>query len=250
MELSNLEPCKLLTWDSEFFGCRIGRVNRDRLEMADIPRIDEWCRINRVRCLYFLARSNDIVTIRTAECNRFNLVDVRLTFRALVPEPRPATTVTLPPGINIRPAEAQDVPALQTLARNGHSGTRFFNDPEFLPDRVKDLYSTWIELDCRGRAQRVLVATSSLGLPVGYVSCVLNPDCSAAQIGLIGVDESVRGQGVGKSLVLASLEWFQNHSVTEAQVVTQGGNVAAQRLYQACGFKLNSLELWYHKWYA
>jgi hypothetical protein len=32
-------------------------------------------------------------------------------------------------------------------------------------------------------------------------------------------------------------------------VVTQGNNLAAQRLYQTCGFLSRDLQLWYHKWY-
>ena len=33
------------------------------------------------------------------------------------------------------------------------------------------------------------------------------------------------------------------------KVVTQGRNIAGQRLYQRCGFLTRSVELWYHKWY-
>jgi hypothetical protein len=31
--------------------------------------------------------------------------------------------------------------------------------------------------------------------------------------------------------------------------VTQGKNIAAQRLYQKNGFLIRDLQLWYHKWY-
>ena len=32
-------------------------------------------------------------------------------------------------------------------------------------------------------------------------------------------------------------------------VVTQGGNVAAQRVYQHAGFRTARTELWYHRWF-
>jgi ribosomal protein S18 acetylase RimI-like enzyme len=36
--------------------------------------------------------------------------------------------------------------------------------------------------------------------------------------------------------------------VQRVSVVTQGRNVAAQKLYQSCGFTTCSVQLWYHWW--
>jgi ribosomal protein S18 acetylase RimI-like enzyme len=33
-----------------------------------------------------------------------------------------------------------------------------------------------------------------------------------------------------------------------ATVVTQGRNIASQRLYQKHGFVTQSIQLWYHRW--
>jgi dTDP-4-amino-4,6-dideoxy-D-galactose acyltransferase len=49
--------------------------------------------------------------------------------------------------------------------------------------------------------------------------------------------------------VNASLGWFAQHGCDRVQVVTQGRNLAAQRLYQRAGFLTADLKLWYHKWY-
>jgi hypothetical protein len=32
-------------------------------------------------------------------------------------------------------------------------------------------------------------------------------------------------------------------------VVTQGRNSKAQRLYERCGFLTRSVQLWYHRWF-
>jgi dTDP-4-amino-4,6-dideoxy-D-galactose acyltransferase len=200
--------------------------------------------------LYFLANAENPRVIRTAESRDFRLVDIRLTFK-WSPDSCPVFKGQTASADNvIREAEKSDLPQLQALARKAHIGTRFFNDPRFSRDRVEELYSTWITLDCKGRSERVLVAASETNQALGYLSCMVGPDRQVGQIGLVAVSEAVRGKGIGISLVLAACQWFANQCVQEVAVVTQGANQAAQRLYQRCGFRLQDLKLWYHKWYC
>jgi ribosomal protein S18 acetylase RimI-like enzyme len=49
-------------------------------------------------------------------------------------------------------------------------------------------------------------------------------------------------------LTEAALAWFCAQGLQRAQVVTQGRNIAAQRLYQKCGFRTGEIALWYHRW--
>jgi GNAT superfamily N-acetyltransferase len=65
---------------------------------------------------------------------------------------------------------------------------------------------------------------------------------------LMAVAEKAHGQGFGHDLVKASLWWFANQGATRVRVATQGRNIAAQRLYQACGFRTCAVHLWYHWW--
>lgn len=67
-------------------------------------------------------------------------------------------------------------------------------------------------------------------------------------IGLIGVGARHRGSGLGAALVAAALDWLAAHGAGRAEVVTQGANVAAQRLYQRAGFVTREVGLWYHLW--
>jgi dTDP-4-amino-4,6-dideoxy-D-galactose acyltransferase len=135
------------------------------------------------------------------------------------------------------------------MARTGHTETRFFNDLNFPRQRAEDLYATWITLESQGRADAVWVAASAADGPLGYVSCHLDPAGRQGQIGLVGVSPEVRGKGIGKCLILAALDWYRAADVQAVTVVTQGNNLAAQRLYQQCGFLSRNLQLWYHKWY-
>jgi len=242
--------CELLPWDSEFFHCRIGKLRGDTLNEADAREIEEWRRSERIHGLYFLARASCPVTIQTAANHGFELVDIRVTLECSVPNPRDLSNTQLPPKPDIRAARSEDLPALQAIARTAHRDSRFFSDPHFPRHKAEALYSTWIGLEYGGRAQRVWVAASSADEALGYLSCHLDSTNQAGQIGLMGIDSRARGKGLGKSLVLTALQWFASHGGKEVTVVTQGKNIAAQRLYQRCGFVIRDLQLWYHKWYS
>ncbi|MGB0427775.1 MAG: GNAT family N-acetyltransferase, partial [Flavobacteriales bacterium] len=69
-----------------------------------------------------------------------------------------------------------------------------------------------------------------------------------ANIGIIAIDHSTRGKGVGKLLMQAADDWaFQNNYAT-IQVITQGENEGACRFYEACGFEQEQLDYFYHIW--
>ncbi len=239
--------CKFLPWDSEFFGHRIGRVRGEIMDEELALAVDRWAAENSIRTLYFLAQSDAAETTCTAEKHGYRLTDVRMTFERELRVAHPEWISTAS-GFTIRPASLADVPHLQEIAAKGHVGTRFASDPHFPRERVRAFYSTWIDLECRGRAQQVLVAASEAGEPLGYISCHVDPN-GTAEVGLVGVNESYRSNGLGSALVRSALSWFLSQQVSRVTVVTQGNNKAAQRLYQKNGFLTQNVQLWFHKWF-
>jgi len=241
-------PCTLLTWDSDFFGVRIARVNESRLTPDSARAIDAWCAAQDIACLYFLADASDSLTHRTAESHGYHLLDMRLTLthpmRVLPDAPH---TVT------IRPHQPDDVPRLRAITRDSYTDSRYYHDPCFTRAQADALYETWISNSCAGYADAVLVAEHN-GLISGFISCHLRDtsetDARIGDIGLVGVAQESRGQQVGGQLVRAALDWFSAHDATRVQVVTQARNVAAQRLYQRAGFVTDSIAYWYHKWFT
>ena len=241
--------CDLLPWDSEFFGCRIAKVHGNRLNDSQAAAIEEWSRSERLEGLYFLASTGCAETIRIAEDHRFRLVDIRMTLERSTVKDGILTTLVPPTDVAIHPARPQDLPSLQTIARAAHTDTRFFSDPHIPRERAESLYSTWIGLECQGRAQRVLVATSTHDEVLGYLSCHLDSATRMGQIGLAAVDRDARGKGVGTSLLRSALDWFAAQGAAAVTVVTQGKNIGAQRLYQSSGFFSREVQLWYHRWF-
>ena len=50
--------------------------------------------------------------------------------------------------------------------------------------------------------------------------------------------------------VRAAQRWFADHDAAVVTVVSQGGNRAAQRTYERCGFLNDDTALWFHRWFA
>ena len=240
---ASTEPAVLLAWDTAFFGRRIGRVLGDRFD-ADLARsVNAWARRNAIEALYFLARSDDPLTTTTAEAAGFRFVDIRLTFALERP------TSSGPTRPDVRAARADDLAALQTLARVSHGDTRFFFDMAFARERAQALYAAWIKRACEDADGVVWVPVDAQDRPLGYLSCHYDAAEAAGEIGLVAIDPAAQGRGLGRALIDAGMIWFAEKGATRVTVVTQGRNRAAQRLYQRSGFLTDSLALWFHKWF-
>jgi dTDP-4-amino-4,6-dideoxy-D-galactose acyltransferase len=202
----------------------------------DAERVDAWAREHLIACLYFLADGAPGVAT-DAEDAGYRLVDVRV---ELSRSPAAVAEATL------REAVPDDLATLRALARGNHRVTRFYADPRFPDDRCDDLYETWIERSVEGWADVVLVAEAG-GKPVGYVSCHVTGD--AGSIGLVGVAETARGRGLGRTLVDAAVTWCRERDLARVSVVAQGRNARALRLYENCGFRTTDVGLWFHRWF-
>jgi dTDP-4-amino-4,6-dideoxy-D-galactose acyltransferase len=235
------ERCRVLEWDSGFFGFRIGRLFGSSLTPDDAGQAVKWCREQAVKCLYFLAGADDAATSRAAENAGFHFADVRCTYTYDLSARRPLAVTPA-----IRPFEPSDLPQLRQIASSSHGSSRFYYDRGFDRKRCADLYAEWIERSCRGWADAVYVAGFT-GLPAGYVTCHLDGH-KAGSIGLIAVDPQFQGRGLGQQLTCAAISHLSLRGARRVSVVTQGRNIRSQQMYQRCGFVLSSVEIWYHLW--
>lgn len=135
---------------------------------------------------------------------------------------------------------------LEEIAAASHRGGRFERDPGFGVERAVELYRTWIRKSVMGGNEHVIVAEAD-GKAAGYSVCKMSANDNV--IWLVAVDERARGKGIGTDLVHAALDFFAAQGKPVVRVVTQAENVAAQRLYQRCGFVTRSCTFTYHKWF-
>jgi dTDP-4-amino-4,6-dideoxy-D-galactose acyltransferase len=150
------------------------------------------------------------------------------------------------------------LPALLKIARSGYVDSRFYYDGHIPRPLCDAFFETWTLQSCAGGADQVLVAHESKTAartrkrtvnPVGYVTLHADRKSRSGRIGLIAVAPAARGKGIGTRLIDGTLAWAAQQKLKSLTVVTQGRNIAAQRLYQRRGFIMQSLQLYYHKWY-
>jgi dTDP-4-amino-4,6-dideoxy-D-galactose acyltransferase len=242
-------PCILLDWDTTFFSFPVGRAISDTLTLELAKEIDEFCFVNNIRCLYLLARSDDPETIHIAENFGYNLVDIRVEFVHADSSSNFKSFNRADHRIQLREACSGDLKAFRRIAGSSYQGTRFYFDRRFPSELSSALYQEWITKSCSGYADRVFTAEID-NLPEGYITCHLGELRNSGRIGLVGVSKIARGKGVGSTLVRGALDWFDSINIKSVKVVTQGRNNAAQRLFQNCGFRTDSVNLWYHKWFC
>lgn len=230
---------EILAWDSSFFGVRIAALRVARLTEESAPAILHWCISEKIACLYFLAPADDPATLRIAAREGFSLTDVRVTLSR-----ESASTGFVTP--DVRPFHNSDLPHLLRIAGFSHTTTRFYFDQRFPRERCQALYEEWLVNSTRDVHKATLVVERE-GKPAGYVTCEFAGP--TGKIGLLAVADWARGMGLGSVLVQSALAFLRTKEKHRVSVVTQGRNIAAQRLYQRNGFLTDSLAFWYHRWF-
>ncbi len=228
-----------LDWDSEHFGFPIARVQGSLVSAAGAVSLAGAA--DRFQCVYLLADPNDLETAEIAAQMGFVVVDVRLTLSRTL-----GTDIPVARSPSVRQGTSTDIDPLKRIASNAHTDTRFYFDTKFPRSRVDEMYSIWLEKAFREAPEGVFVATQN-GAPCGYITCQVR-DATTGVIGLVGVGEAARGQGLGQALTAAALRWFQERGLERVEVVTQMRNLSAQRLYARMGFLPHAVSVWYHRW--
>jgi dTDP-4-amino-4,6-dideoxy-D-galactose acyltransferase len=229
----------LLDWDTKFFGFPVARLEARELDAADLATTLKWAQERGVRCIYVLREQDDAASAATLATIGSECIDERSTYTAILQADVPH------PAVGLRIAQALDVPRLREIAAVAYTDARFFVDTRIDPERSAALYMTWIERSVHGGADLVLVE-GPLGAPRASASVHFLPD--RAQIGLVAVAPKARGQGLARALMLGLMEASIQRGLTRMDVVTQGRNLAARKLYESLGFHLTRVQCWHHLW--
>lgn len=235
-------PAELLAWDSDFFGIRVARaVDTASFGEGSGGKLVAWCEAQGVAWVYALLPPTSVAS-REAERHGLSLTDIRVEMSG-----QPSHIPDVPHG-TVRPFLPADLPAMRELARISHGDSRFFADQKLPREQAERLFERWIERDSEPSPSRWAGVAVLNEAPAGYLTAHVDRH-GTGWIGLVAVASTARGRGLGTSLLAAAGRWMAERGVLASRVVTQGRNIAAQRMYQQAGFRTDSIQLWYHRWF-
>lgn len=240
-EIINL--IKILKWDSDFFGFNVAYLSCMHLTQNIVRRIEKFIQKENVRLIEYLCNCHDRRSVRCAERNGFNFVDMRLTYIIKLTEKENV----LLSGLEFRKAVSADVAELQRISEKIYQDSRYYFDGNFDILKVQEFYRDWMRKGVQGEFDDECWCFYDKETPIAYTT-IKYDSAHTASIGLVGVNPGLRGRGLAQKMLLSVFGELRARGVEHVCVVTQGRNYAAQCLYQSVGFRTKATQLWYHKW--
>jgi dTDP-4-amino-4,6-dideoxy-D-galactose acyltransferase len=225
-----------LEWDSNFFKQKIGKVQIQKFEENQAEEIKQEIKLHGFDLVYLFVNEIEAAEIEALEAIGANLVDRKVTYYKKLSK----TSENTP---QFETFEGQVTPKLLELALASGHKSRFFMDPRTRP-YFPELYRLWIQNSVNKEvADEVLVSKHHDEIS-GFVT--LKKDGNNGSIGLIAVDEKIRGMGIGKALLTAAESWYISNHCEEATVVTQKDNEQACVFYEKAGYSINNIQFVFH----
>lgn len=233
-------------WDTQHFGYPVASITNSALEPEAVKRALHAAQKQGYQLVYWA--SSQECDINSAWIREYQgiLVDRKTTYSKTLRAAAAKENSGSFQFVEWNPDEHS--PELIELGVAAGLWSRFGVDPRIDREKFRSLYETWMKKSlARELSDMVLVVQEgSSSTPLGMVTISVKQ--GVGQIGLIAVSEQQRGRGLGKMLVDAADRWMIEHGAHSAQVVTQLQNVAACRLYEQAGYKVESIEYFYHFW--
>ena len=236
---------EILKWDSDFFGFIVARLAPHRLTADELERTLALLKKQKVSLVYWACDPLDKDSQQAAKLFGGFLADRKITYEIDLQNVTNANFRQDSETIEeyIEPVLDSQ---LEALALKSGIFSRFKVDPKFSKEQYERLYTLWVRNSVNNTMADIVFVAKYRGNIVGMVTARKKQDYG--QIGLISVDESMRGKNLGMSLVSKALEWSILQGCKVAQVVTQADNVAACKLYDKCGYHIKKTEHFYHFW--
>ena len=236
---------QILRWDTNFFGFIVARIIPNRLTAGELKHTLFLLEKKNVSLVYWASDPLDEESQRSAKLFGGFFADKKITyeidlrnvFNACLQEVNANIEEYLEPLPNFE---------LEALALKCGVFSRFNLDPNFSKEQYESLYKLWILNSVNKKIADTVFVTKKRDKIVGMVTAGRKNYCG--YIGIIAVDENMRGEKVGLNLVGMAHKWFILKGCKTAQVVTQGDNIVGCRLYEKCGYHIKKIEHFYHFW--
>jgi GNAT superfamily N-acetyltransferase len=143
--------------------------------------------------------------------------------------------------IEFREATIEDLPRIVRLLADDFLGSQ----REQILDPLPESYVTaFREIDADPNNHLIMAVTD--GAVVGTLQLTFTPSISfrggkRATVESVRIDEKLRGQGVGRELMLWAIERARREGCISMQLTTHADRVDAHRFYEKLGFKKSHL---------
>lgn len=234
-----------LQWDTDFWALPVANLVDANLHPENSQFVFDWCRQEKIRCLYFLANGADSQSLQCAYNLGFQFVDVRVEMEYDLSN----VNQTEVPSLRIKSvSKKRELSIIKLLARKSHTDSRFFKDLNFNRTKCEELYEKWIDRDF-DKGNILGFFPDEREIVKGYITLTMQ-SFDVARIGLIAVENDYRGLGVGSELLMKTISLSKKLKAKKLLVATQATNTSALRLYQKAGFRISDVKIWFHKWFA
>lgn len=242
---ANVEP---LGWESEFFGVASAKLC---FEPAGKPLTSADFVAYQVVQAKVPADATPILDELTAL--GFRLAEGEIDCSCLVAshennERRAADTLSLAAAdraVRARVADMRDIAALRQLASSAFTLSRF-REPWYPEPDCRRFYALWAEKAVQGTFDDLCLVIGPVDAIQGMVTLRASGR-DEARIGLLAVQPGLAGRGIGRALFYAARRWCLENNKTRLRVATQIGNLAALRLYIACGATIDGTAYWFYR---
>jgi len=223
-----MEKIEELSWDSNFFNMKIGKVifKGDEIAINQFKDFD---------LIYVFSNKNNLP---------FRLMDKKIVYTINDLSQIQCDEYT---EFDFYNPEIDNYNELLELSYQSGEYSRFKLDDKFKNDEFKKLYKEWLDNSINKKIASHILIKKQDGRIVGF--CTFGEKTQGlADIGLLAVDLNYRGKGIAKNLLKSAICLSKELGFNKLQVVTQLDNIPANILYNQLGFKKETLTYIYHIW--
>lgn len=225
-----------LDWDSGFFGLRIGSVS--------INSEEECLALAEQKALV----QNDFDLVYVLACHSLNVIlpDARLVDEKVVYKLSDTFYSESNHNVILWDSDMGVTDDLLHLALVSGKYSRFHTDDGFPVGSYERLYFRWIEQSVNRVLATKVFCYFEDGVPRGLIT--LDEKDNYGSIGLVAIHEDFQSRGIGTAMMKHVIGQMHVAHIQKLYVTTQAANTPACRLYEKCGFQVESVTDIWHWW--
>jgi dTDP-4-amino-4,6-dideoxy-D-galactose acyltransferase len=221
------------SWDSNFFKIKIGEVTNISDKILSQMILENYDLI-----YIFLKKPNIEASNEFLKETNAKIVDSKVIFKKNIS--------SIEENVNLFEFNSTDsFNQIEKLSLESGHKSRFKLDLNFEKGKFEELYKLWIQKSIEKDEIKVFVYRKNNKLG-GFVTVEIKEGIGT--IGLIAVDKSLRGHGIGRKLVNQVETFLVKSKVNVLEVATQLDNFGACAFYNNLGFEIKETINIYHLW--